>query len=116
MRHLPKCVITYSQRLNTLIYLVLSLCVSTQYDSRMPTSHGKYDKGNGVRPMAQPNGVNGMQMPIAIMAHVISITGHEAALCTNGILRVRVMCTINVCESNPSTNQPDWNKASVSGP
>lgn len=25
-----------------------------------------------------------------------------------GILRVRIMWTIRVCESRPSTNQPDW--------
>src|SRR6185437_3322961 len=35
--------------------------------------------------------------------------GAEAMLCTNGILRVRIRCTISVCDKRPSTNQPVWN-------
>ena len=33
----------------------------------------------------------------------------------NGILPVRIMCTISVCVSRPSTNQPDWNSAWLAG-
>lgn len=87
-----------------------------QYDSKMHTNHGKYDQGSGVSPMELPNEVNGTQMPIAMIENVMSITGQEAQLCTKGTLRVRIMCTINVCERRPSTNQPDWKRASVSGP
>lgn len=57
-----------------------------------------------------------MQMPIAMMEKVISMTGHEAELCRNGTFRVRIMWTMSVWDSNPSTNQPDWNSDSVSGP
>lgn len=59
-------------------------------------SHGKYDRGRGVRPIELPNDVNGMQMPIAMIEKVMSITGHEAELCMNGTLRVRIICTISV--------------------
>ena len=57
----------------------------------MPTSHGKYVHGRGVKPIELPNEVNGMQMPTAMMEKVISITGHEAELWMNGTLRVRIM-------------------------
>ena len=87
-----------------------------QYDSKMHTNHGKYDQGSGTRPIELPNEVNGTQMPIAMIENVMSITGQEAQLCTKGTLRVRIICTINVCERWPSTNQPDWKRASVSGP
>ena len=33
---------------------------------------------------------------------VSPITGHVARLCMNGILRVRIMWTINVCDNKPS--------------
>lgn len=98
------------------MYSVFSHCVSTQYDSRMPMSHGKYDRGRGVSPIELPNVVNGMQIPIAMIEKVMNITGHEAELCMNGTLRVRIMCTISVCESKLSINHPDWNSDSISGP
>lgn len=110
------CILTYNQRLNARMYSLFNHCLSTQYDSRMPMSHGKYDRGRVVRSIELPNGVNGMQMPIAMIEKVISITGHEAELCMNGTLRVRIMCTMSVCESKPSTNHPDWNNDSISGP
>ena len=106
----------YNQRLNTLIYRVFNHCVNTQYDNRMPMIHGKYDRGRGVSPIELPNDVNGMQMPIAMIEKVMSITGHEAELCMNGTLRVRIICTISVWDSKPSTNHPDWNSDSISGP
>ena len=43
-------------------------------------------------------------------AAVVSASGNEGLLWRNGILRVRIMWTISVCESNPSTNQPDWKR------
>ena len=59
--------------------------------------------------MDAPKEVNGMIMPITMIKDVIPITGHVARLWMNGIFRVRIMCTIKVCESNPSMNHPDWN-------
>src|SRR5471032_896920 len=53
-------------------------------------------------------------MPRPITMQVIIITGHAALLWKNGILRVRSMCTTNVCESSPSMNQPDWNRVCIS--
>ena len=54
-------------------------------------------------------------MPIAMIAVVRPSTGADAALCTNGILRVRIMCTIRVWVSRLSTNQPDWKNAWCAG-
>lgn len=59
--------------------------------------------------MAPPNGVKGMRMPAVTVSRAIMLTCHDARLCTKGILRVRIICTMSVCESNPSTNHPDWN-------
>ena len=53
-------------------------------------------------------------MPKAMIAKVIAITGHDARLWKKGILRVRIMCTMSVCDSNPSTNHPDWKSACIS--
>lgn len=57
----------------------------------MPINHGKYDQGKGVSFIDAPKAVNGMAMPIAIMVNVVIMTGQEARLCINGILRVRIM-------------------------
>ena len=65
--------------------------------------------------MVAPNDVNGMQMPIAIIRKVSPSTGQEAVLWMNGIFRVRIMCTMRVCDSNPSMNQPDWKSDCISG-
>ena len=48
-------------------------------------------------------------MPTPMISRVMPSSGHAARLWMKGILRVRIMCTISVCESRPSTNQPDWN-------
>ncbi len=48
-------------------------------------------------------------MPTTMIAPVNASTGADAMLRRNGMRRVRIMCTIRVCESRPSMNQPDWN-------
>ena len=48
-------------------------------------------------------------MPTAMMTAVVTISGAEARLWMNGIFGVRIMCTISVWVSRPTTNQPDWN-------
>ena len=60
--------------------------------------------------MEAPNGEKGISMPTAIIRNVSPVTCHDAILWKNGILRVRIMCTISVCDSNPSINHPDWNR------
>lgn len=55
-----------------------------------------------------------MAIPIAMMANVMSISGHAALLCTKGMRRVRIMWTMNVCESNPSMDHPLWNNVCAS--
>ena len=57
------------------------------------------------KPNLGPIGENGKNMPMQMTAMVKANTGAEAMLCTNGILRVRIMCTISVCVSRLSTNQ-----------
>lgn len=59
--------------------------------------------------MHEPKRVKGIIIPAAIIASVMHITGHDARLCMNGIFLVRIMCTMSVCDSRPSTNHPDWN-------
>ena len=54
-------------------------------------------------------------MPMAMIAVVSPSTGADAALCRNGILRVRIMCTTSVCVSRLSRNQPDWKNAWCAG-
>ncbi|MOA31405.1 hypothetical protein D3C78_1525600 [compost metagenome] len=54
-------------------------------------------------------------MPVTMTSRVIMHSGHEGRLWINGILRVRIICTISVCDSSPSTNQPDWNNVCISG-
>src|SRR5690625_2482413 len=61
------------------------------------------------------NGVKGMIRPMMMINEVITITGTLAQLCTNGIFFVRIICTINVCETSPNTNQPEWNRLCDSG-
>ena len=65
--------------------------------------------------MDEPNAVNGIIIPIAITENVVMITGNEARLWMNGILRVRIICTISVCDNKPSINHPDWNRDWSSG-
>src|SRR5258708_38368314 len=60
-------------------------------------------------PTLAPSEENGKKIPIAMTAAVTSSTGGEAVLWMNGILCVRIMCTISVCDSRLSMNQPDWN-------
>jgi hypothetical protein len=57
----------------------------------------------------------GIANPTAIMAPVNRVGAHEARLCRNGILAVRIKCTTKVCESRPFTNQADWNKDCCAG-
>ena len=63
--------------------------------------------------MDAPKDVNGITIPITITKVVIPITGQVARLCMNGIFRVRIMCTIRVCESSPSINHPDAGQVDV---
>ena len=49
-------------------------------------------------------------MPIAMIAKVSSTTNGAAVLWKNEIFSVRIIWTIKVCDSRPSTNQPDWNR------
>jgi hypothetical protein len=72
----------------------------------MPISHGKKPNGNASILKAAANGEKGINIAIAIITDVSATTGAVAQLCINGILRVRIMCTIKVCESKLSTNQP----------
>ena len=72
----------------------------------MASSHGKNINGIGSNLNADANGENGRNMAMAIIAVVNAITGAVAQLCINGILRVRIICTINVCESRLSINHP----------
>src|SRR5258708_38080107 len=50
-------------------------------------------------------------MPQQTMNDVNASTGTAARLWTKGTFAVRIMCTMSVCESSPSMNQPDWNSA-----
>lgn len=79
----------------------------------MAINHGKYLYGRALKPIDSPNVVNGIHIPSIIIAKVINRTGHDAVLCMKGIFLVRIICTINVCESSPSTNHPDWNRAAM---
>ena len=72
----------------------------------MANSHGKNINGIGSNLNAEAKGENGRNIAIAIIAVVNANTGAVAQLCINGILRVRIMCTINVCESKLSINHP----------
>ena len=74
-------------------------------------SHGKNISGNGTNLNACAIGEKGNAIPISIITDVSATTGVAAQLCINGILRVRIMCTISVCDSKLSTNQPVWNKS-----
>src|SRR5260370_40342279 len=60
-------------------------------------------------PTLAPSEENGKKIPIAMTAAVTTSSGGEAVLWMNGILCVRIMCTISVCDSRLSMNQPDWN-------
>lgn len=64
--------------------------------------------GIGVSLKACANGENGRNIATAIIAVVNATTGAVAQLWMNGTLRVRIMCTISVCESRLSINQPVW--------
>ena len=57
--------------------------------------------------MADASGENGSQTPIAITVAVLTSTIGVAVLWMKGILSVRIMWTISVCVSSPTTNQPD---------
>src|ERR1700722_3980152 len=77
--------------------------------TRIAATQGKYAAGNACRRSAGASGENGNQTPHAIINSVNSTTGATAVLWMNGIFSVRIVWTINVCVSSPSTNQPDWN-------
>lgn len=55
---------------------------------------------------AVANGEKGIEIPMTITSEVNATTGAVAQLCINGILRVRIICTISVCDNKPSTNHP----------
>ena len=55
---------------------------------------------------ALESGEKGMKMPIAIILVVKAKTGAVAQLCIKGIFRVRIICTISVCDNRLSINQP----------
>src|SRR5881628_3860290 len=69
--------------------------------------------------MAGASAENGSHTPIAITAAVVASTTGAAVLWMNGIFSVRIMWTMSVCVSRPTTNHPDWNSdcsASVLAP
>src|ERR1700722_16468297 len=80
--------------------------------TRIAATQGKYAAGNACRRSAGASGENGNQTPHAMINSVNSTTGATAVLWMNGIFSVRIVWTINVCVSSPSTNQPagnsDW--------
>lgn len=84
----------------------LITCVRKAYPVRIAIKNGKYISGNFCMPKKDAAGVNGIRIPIAIINDVKATTGVVAQLWIKGILRVLIKCTIKVCESNPSTNQP----------
>ena len=55
---------------------------------------------------AAAKGEKGIHIATTITNDVNAITGVAAQLCINGILRVRIICTISVCDNKPSTNHP----------
>src|ERR1700736_4917493 len=81
--------------------------------TRIAATQGKYAAGNACRRSAGASGENGNQTPQAMINSVSSTTGATAVLWTKGIFSVRIVWTIKVCVSSPSTNQPDWNRDCV---
>src|ERR1700680_4665993 len=77
--------------------------------TRIAATQGKYAAGNACRRNAGASGENGSQTAHAMINSVSSTTGATAVLWRKGIFSVRIVWTINVCVSSPSTNQPDWN-------
>src|ERR1700674_194153 len=77
--------------------------------TRIAATQGKYAAGNACRRSAGASGENGNQTPHAMINRGNSTTGATAVLWRNGIFSVRIVWTIKVCVSRPSTNQPDWN-------
>ena len=58
------------------------------------------------KPRADAKGENGSQMPIAMMARVVSVSGRLARLCRSGSRLVRMMWMTSVWVSRDSMNQP----------
>jgi len=56
--------------------------------------------------MALAKGEKGITIPMSIITEINATTVAVAELCINGIFLVRIMCTISVCDSNPSINHP----------
>ena len=48
-----------------------------------------------------------MKMPTAMINAVVASKAGDARLWMNGIFGVRIMCTMSVWVSRPTTNQPD---------
>ena len=80
--------------------------VSTQYAVRIPINQRKKVYGIGSSLNAWASGEKGRYIAIAIISVVNAITGAVAQLCMNGILRVRIMWMMSVCESRLSINHP----------
>lgn len=76
----------------------------------MAVTMGQYDQGRATKPRELANGEYGNQIPTLQMTILVNISGVLARLSTNGILEVRIMWIISVCDNNDSTNQPVWNK------
>ena len=62
--------------------------------------------GNGVRPMAAPKAVYGMNVVRAIPAALARMTGIDALLSMKGTCGVRIICMMSVWLHMDSMNQP----------
>ena len=81
----------------------------------MAINQGKYANGSGSSFKVLAKGENGISIPISIMSEVSATTGFVAQLWIKGIFLVLIMCTISVCDSKPSINQPLWKSVWCAG-
>jgi len=77
----------------------LIICVNRAYKVNMTIRKEKYVHGHALIPNIEAIGEKGMNIPIAIINVINTTAGAVVQLCMNGILCVRIRCTISVCDN-----------------
>ena len=80
------------------------------YATRMAARIGHQIAGNGENPNQAPIGNAVSRMATMQITAPATVSGMLARLYRIGIRPVRITCTISVCDSSDSMNQPVWNK------
>ena len=85
------------------------------YAARIGTRNSQYAPGSGRKPNSSASDEYGSSAPTTQTAMPVTVSGRLALLCTNGNLPVRITCTMRVCDSSDSMNQPVWNRSACAG-